>query len=44
MSGNRYLEKIKIEAVKLVTERSHAVAQVAATIFGCYQRVDTQKT
>lgn len=29
MSGQRYLEEFKIEAVKQVTERGHSVAAVA---------------
>jgi transposase InsO family protein len=32
MSGNRYTEEFKIEAVKQVTERGHAVAEVAARL------------
>jgi transposase len=32
MSGKRYTEEFKIEAVKQVTERGHAVADVAARL------------
>jgi transposase len=32
MSGNRYTDEFKIEAVKQVTERGHAVAEVAARL------------
>jgi len=32
MSGNRYTEEFKIEAERPVTERGHAVAEVAAKL------------
>jgi transposase len=32
MSGKRYTEEFKIEAVKQVTERGHAAAEVAARL------------
>ena len=32
MSGNRYPDEFKIEAVKQVTERQHPVAEVAARL------------
>jgi transposase len=32
MSGKRYTEEFKIEAVKQVTEREHAAAEVAARL------------
>ncbi|MCG3865808.1 MULTISPECIES: transposase [unclassified Photobacterium] len=32
MSGNKYLEEFKIEAVKQVTEKGHSVADVATRL------------
>jgi transposase len=32
MSGKRYTEEFKVEAVKQVSERGHAVAEVASRL------------
>jgi transposase-like protein len=34
MSGKRYTEEFKVEAVKQITERGHPVAEVASRLGG----------